>query len=155
GHTEFILCLGYRGDVIRRFFDHEVGATRSGEVPAPDGGAPWRITFVDTGLTASVGERLKAAEGHLGDDPTFLANYSDGLADIDLHAYLDFFARQERLAAFACVRPHHSFHVVELDDSGGIVALRSAGSSGLWINGGFFIFKRALLENIAPGEDLV
>jgi glucose-1-phosphate cytidylyltransferase len=155
GHTEFILCLGYRGDVVRRYFDEELGATPAGEVAPQDGGASWRVTFVDSGLTANIGQRLTAAAIHLGDDPMFLANYSDGLADIDLPAYLEFFARRDRLAAFACVRPHHSFHVVELDDAGAVVALRSAVDSGLRINGGFFIFKVSVLAYLGEGEDLV
>jgi glucose-1-phosphate cytidylyltransferase len=155
GHTEFILCLGYRGDVIRQYFHDELAATPAGEVRPEDGGASWRVTFVDTGPTANIGQRLKAAAVHLGDDPMFLANYSDGLSNIDLRAYLEFFAHRDKLAAFVSVRPHHSFHVVDLDDDGAVVALRGAGDSGLRINGGFFVFKRGVLAYLGEGEDLV
>ena len=58
GHTEFILCLGYRGDVVRRYFDDELGATPEGEVRSEDGGASWRLTLVDTGLTANIGQQF-------------------------------------------------------------------------------------------------
>jgi glucose-1-phosphate cytidylyltransferase len=145
GHTEFILCLGYRGDVIREYFSN------GGHEPAEN----WRITLVDTGPTASVGQRLKAVERHVGDDEVFLANYTDALSDLPLPAYLDYFASQDKIAAFACVRPHHTFHVVELDDAGLVRDVVHVGSSGLRINGGFFAFKRAVFEHIREGEDLV
>lgn len=156
GHTEFILCLGYGGGIIREFFADELGATPAGEVASPpEGGAPWRVTFVDSDLDANVGQRLKAAEPYVGNDPIFLANYTDGLSDLDLGAYLEFFARQNKLAAFASVRPHDTFHVVEFDDAGSIVALRRAADSGMRINGGFFVFKRAIFDQLGEGEDLV
>jgi glucose-1-phosphate cytidylyltransferase len=155
GHTEFILCLGHRGEAIRRFFTDVLRATPAGEVRPPDGGAPWCVTYVDSGIDANVGQRLKAAESCLGNDAVFLANYSDALTDLDLRAYLDSFARHDKLAAFACVRPHQSFHVVELDPTGRVVALRAAADSGVRINGGFFVFKRAVFAHIGEGEDLV
>ena len=115
----------------------------------------WRITFLDTGLTACVGQRLKAVESHVGDDEVFLANYTDALSDLHLPGYLEYFASQDTIAAFACVRPHHTFHVVDLDDAGLVRDVRHVGSSGLRINGGFFAFKRAVFEHIRDGEDLV
>jgi glucose-1-phosphate cytidylyltransferase len=145
GHTEFILCLGYRGDVIKEYFSNgEVGPDES-----------WRITFLDTGLTACVGQRLKAVESHVGNDEVFLANYTDALSDLHLPGYLEYFASQDTIAAFACVRPHHTFHVVDLDDAGLVRDVRHVGSSGLRINGGFFAFKRSVFEHIRDGEDLV
>src|SRR5512147_3219927 len=89
GHTEFILCLGYRGDVIKEYFSNG----------AVDPGEGWRVTCVDTGLTASVGERLKAVERHVADDEVFLANYTDALSDLPLPAYLDYFASQDKIAS--------------------------------------------------------
>src|SRR2546428_276520 len=123
GHTEFILCLGYRGDLIRQYFLHDV-QSRSKQV-APSGGGTgigpcsrgvegWKITFVETGLEANVGQRLRAVEQHLGDDDVFMANYTDGLSDLPLPAYLEHFDRQDKMASFVCVRPNHSFHVVGL-----------------------------------------
>ena len=155
GHTEFILCLGYGGGVIQQFVRDELRATPAGDVPPQDGGPPWRVTCVETGLTTNIGQRLKAAAVYLEDDSIFMANYSDGLADIDLGAYLRFFTQQNRLAAFASVRPYHSFHVVELDAEGGVSALRRAADTPLRINGGFFIFRRAVLAHVEEGEDLV
>ena len=143
GHTEFILCLGYGGDVIREYFAGWNGASE------------WRTTLVDTGLDASVGERLKAVEDHVGDDEVFLANYSDALADLDLHAFVDDFTRRNAIGAFISVRPHHTFHVVDVDDGGLVRTLRPVRDSGIWINGGFFAFRRAVFEHLGEAEDLV
>ena len=95
GHTDFVLCLGYKGDVIREYFlnynealfnDFVLeghGADARIELLNRDVG-DWRITFVDTGMQATIGERLKAVEGYLGDDEEFLATYGDGLTDAPL-----------------------------------------------------------------------
>ena len=100
GHTEFILALGYKADVIKNFFLNYDEA-ESNDFVLSDGGrnvelmssdiAEWKITFVDTGMNANLGERLCAVQSYLGDDEVFLANYADGLTDIDLNAYVDEF----------------------------------------------------------------
>src|SRR5437867_3562891 len=96
GHTEFILCLGYRGDLIKRYFldydecmsnDFELfGGSMNVRIHSRDI-ARWTITFADTGLHSNIGQRLNAVRRYLGDDPVFLANYSDGLSDLPLAAY--------------------------------------------------------------------
>ena len=164
GHTEFILCLGYRGDVIKRYFltyDECV----SNDFVLSNGGrdvqlyardiADWKITFVDTGLQANVGQRLKAVEPYLGDDEMFLANYADGLSDLDLPEYLEHFRQQDRVASFLCVRPSQSFHVVSADEAGIVRNISHVGHAGLWINGGFFAFKREIFDYMREGEELV
>jgi glucose-1-phosphate cytidylyltransferase len=145
GHTEFILCLGYRGDAISRFFAEDPAARASA----------WRVTCVDTGPGACVGERLWAVRTHVESDAAFLANYSDALSDLDLRAQLEFAARSGSVATFANVRPHHTFHVVEADTAGRVQAVRPAAESGLRINGGFFVLRREIFDHIGPGEDLV
>jgi len=89
GHTEFILCLGYRGDLIKQYF-LDYNECLSNDFELSGGGKhvrlygrdidQWKITFADTGLHSNIGQRLKAVQRYLGDDPIFLANYSDGLA---------------------------------------------------------------------------
>jgi glucose-1-phosphate cytidylyltransferase len=141
GHTEFILCLGHGGDVIERYF--------------MGNGKDWTLRLVDTGRDANVGQRLKAVQPYLENDPVFLANYSDGLSDLPLHDFLDHFRRQDTIASFACVRPSQSFHVVSLRDDARVRDIRPAGESELWINGGFFVFKREIFGYLGDGEDLV
>ena len=163
GHTDFILCLGYRGDVIKEYFlnfneclandfvlsggNHRVLREHS---DVPD----WNITFVDTGQTASVGERLRAVREFVEDEEIFLANYTDGLSDLPLDDYLEFFRRSGKTAAFISVRPQHTFHVVTTDDRSLVKSIRHVEES-VRINGGFFAFRPGVFEYIREGEDLV
>jgi glucose-1-phosphate cytidylyltransferase len=164
GHREFILCLGYRGDVIERHFvecaEASSASSRRGardhtfSFPGSDLGA-WKVTLIDTGLEAKVGERLKSVEAYLEDDAIFLANYSDALSDLPLPRYLEHFRRQDAVAGFACVRPSQTFHTVSVGDGGRVREIRPASESGLWINGGFFAFRREIFDYLRAGEDLV
>jgi glucose-1-phosphate cytidylyltransferase len=160
GHSEFILCLGHGGDAIRSYFSRTNGfgtADARAEHSAGRDADPrhWRITCVDTGATATIGERLQAVQSYVAGDEIFLANYSDGLSDVDLNAYVEYFRKESKTAAFVCVRPNHSFHVVELAGDGCVRDVRSAAASGVRINGGFFAFRQAIFDHLRPGEDLV
>jgi glucose-1-phosphate cytidylyltransferase len=160
GHRDFILCLGYGGDTIRQYFTEANGF---GTAPAHTNGSAlkgsdersWRVTCVDTGATASIGERLRAVRSHVAGEEIFLANYSDGLSDVDHDAYLEYFRGQKKAAAFVCVRPHHSFHIVELGNGGSVRHVRPASDSGVRINGGFFAFRQSIFDHLEAGEDLV
>jgi glucose-1-phosphate cytidylyltransferase len=164
GHTEFILCLGYRGDVIRDYF-LKYDECVSNDFVLSGGGkeitlygrdiADWRITFVDTGPHANIGQRLKAVEKYLEGDEMFLANYSDGLADVPLPAYLDFVRGHGRIASLVSVRPYQVFHVVSAAPDGVVSEITYLNQTGLWINGGFFAFRRDIFEYIKDGEELV
>jgi len=164
GHTEFILCLGYRGDLIKRYFldydeclsnDFELfGGSMNVRIHGRDI-ARWTITFADTGLHSNIGQRLNAVRRYLGDDPVFLANYSDGLSDLPLPEYLDYFHRQDTIASCVCVRPRQSFHAVTVGDDSLVQNIRSIGGTDLWINGGFFAFKREIFDYLKEGEELV
>ncbi len=164
GHTEFILCLGYRGDLVKDYFlrydeclsnDFELtGGTNDVKLYGRDIEG-WKITFADTGLRCNIGQRLQAIQHYLGDDPVFLANYSDGLTDLPLDEYLQHFRLQDKVASFACVRPSQSFHPVSLDRDGLVRDIRQAADADLWINGGFFAFKREIFDYMKDGEELV
>jgi glucose-1-phosphate cytidylyltransferase len=164
GHTEFILCLGYRGDLIKQYF-LDYNECLSNDFELSGGGKhvtlygrdidQWKITFADTGLHSNIGQRLKAVQRYLGDDATFLANYSDGLSDLLLTEYLEHFRRQDKIASFLCVRPSQTFHAVSLGDDALVRDIRHVGGSNLWINGGFFAFKREIFDYLKEGEELV
>jgi glucose-1-phosphate cytidylyltransferase len=144
GHKEFLLCLGYRGDMIREFF------LRDNERPSD-----WKIHFVETGQDATIAERLRVVEPHLRDEELFLANYSDGLTDLPLPAYLEAFRARDAVAGFVAVRNQHSFHIVSSDTTGTVTALTRAQEADVWINGGFFVFRPTIFEYIQPGDELV
>jgi glucose-1-phosphate cytidylyltransferase len=115
----------------------------------------WKITFVDTGLNANIGQRLQAVRRHLGDDEVFMANYADGLTDLHLPTYLDFFHKHGKVGSFLCVQPSQTFHVVSLQPGGLVNSIRPVQDSDLWINGGYFIFRRELFDYMCEGEELV
>ena len=164
GHTDFILCLGHRGNVIKRYFlDYD--ECLSNDFVLSNGGRRlelhsrdidnWRITFVDTGLSANVGQRLKAVEPYLEDAETFMANYADGLSDLPLPEYLAYVRRRACIASFVCVRPNQTFHVVSTGPDDLVSGIRHVADGGMWINGGFFVFTRDIFRYIGPGEELV
>ena len=164
GHRDFILCLGYRADVIKKYFI-EYNECLSNDFVLSGGGKTvelvntdiqdWRITFVDTGLKATIGERLKAVERYVGDAPAFLANYSDGLTDLPLSDLTDYFERQDKTGCFVSVKPDQSFHVVSIGEEDRVTEIKELSRSGLWINGGFFVFKNAIFDYIRRGEELI
>lgn len=163
GHKDFILCLGYKGDVIKDYFLNYSEAL-SNDFVLKGGGKvellqsdidDWKITFVDTGQASNIGQRLKAVEEYVKGEEVFMANYADGLTDLALPHYLDFVRRQGRIASFLSVRPSTTFHVVSVREDGVVDDIRYARDSDLWINGGYFVFKNDVFRYIREGEELV
>jgi glucose-1-phosphate cytidylyltransferase len=164
GCNDFILCLGYRGDVIKQYFLN-YDESLSNNFVLTKGGRDvrlfnndiqdWTITFVDTGLNSNLGQRLKAVESYLEGEDVFMANYTDGLTNLDLRRYLDEFRRRRVTASFVAVRAAQSFHVVDVDDQSLVRNVRDARTSGILINGGFFVFTRDIFQIMRDGEELV
>lgn len=166
GHDEFILCLGYKGEVVKQFFLSYNGALLNDFVLDRDATGTklellsqdldkWRITFVDTGLNATIGERLKAVEPYIGDDETFLATYGDGLVDAPLPHVIEEFDASGKTAMFLAVKPQFNAHMICTDTAGNVTAVEDISRSGLRINGGYFVLKREILDMIEPGHELV
>jgi len=164
GHKEFILCLGYKADVIKSFFLNYSEAMANDFVLS-EGGANvrllktdihnWNITFVDTGLHSNIGMRLRAVREHLGGEEHFLASYGDTLTDADLPAMIDRARTADVTASFVAARPNYSFHVVDMDGEGYASGVHDVTRSDVWINGGFFVLHQDVFDHIGPGEDLV
>jgi glucose-1-phosphate cytidylyltransferase len=164
GHKDFVLCLGYRGDMIREFF-LDYRAAMSTDFVLSEGGKrielfeqgvdDWRITFVDTGMHSNLGERLRRVQHVVKDEEMFLANYSDGLSDLPLDRHVAGFRKAGSVASFLSVRPSQSFHAVHSDGSGIVTAIEPVSASDYWINGGFFCLRREIFDYIQPGEELV
>src|SRR5262245_63992328 len=141
GHTQFILCLGYRGDLIKEFF-LRYDECMSNDFELSNGGktvklhrrdiAAWNITFVDTGLNSNIGQRLKAVERHLDGEPMFLANYSDVLSDLPLDEHIADFKKRDAVGSFLSVRPSQSFHGVRVDDDGRVRDIKSVRQLDFW-----------------------
>jgi glucose-1-phosphate cytidylyltransferase len=164
GHREFILCLGYQADVIKEYFLTGRDDVLDGLVLARDGWAPdelwretrdWRVTFVDTGLHANIGQRLRAVREHVAHDELFLANYSDVLTDAPLTAMIAGVREQDAVASFLAVKPTYSFHVVSFDEGQHVRNIEAVSESSVWVNGGYFVLRPAIFDYLGPEDELV
>jgi glucose-1-phosphate cytidylyltransferase len=164
GHKDFILCLGYMGNYIKNYFLN-YNECLSNNFTLSKGGKSiqlhnsdiedWTISFVDTGLNSNIGQRLVSVKPYLEGESVFLANYADGLSDLDLNAYLDHFHKHDKIASFLAVQPSQSFHVISLNENSLVQTIEPVGNSDLWINGGFFALKQEIFDYIQNGEELV
>lgn len=162
GHHEFILAMGYGARHITRYFlDYD--ETHSNDFVI-DGGqmrplstdiADWKITFLHTGVDTPIGERLRRVREHIGDDEFFLANYADVLTDAPLDDIVERFQGTDALASLLAVPPQSAFHIVDADDAGRVRDIHSVSTMKLRENGGYFVMRHALLDELEPGRDLV
>lgn len=147
GHNEFVLCLGYQAEVIEDYFRREV-LLRGQEGPE------WRITFVDTGLESSLGERLAAVREHVDSEEMFLANYGDTITDVPLPPVVSTLAMSGRVASLLSVLPNYTFNVVTMGDGLFVDGFQDIVKTGIRINGGYFVFKRDVFDYLPAGADL-
>jgi len=164
GHKDFVLCVGYRGDAIRKSF------SLNGNRPNSNGASSmtnkhqellekdlreWNITFVDSGAHANIGQRLKATEKYLAGEEMFLANYADALSDLPLPELLRFAKGHGKIASFVASKPNLTYHVVSFGPDGVVSEIRAIRDTGLHINTGFFVFTQDIFKYIREGEELV
>jgi glucose-1-phosphate cytidylyltransferase len=164
GHKDFVLCLGYKGNVIKDYFLH-YDESVSNDFVWSNGGKKiqfinrdiddWTISFVETGANATIGERLKAVEPYLQGEEMFLANYGDGLSDVDLPTMIQKFQKTDAVASLLLVQPTASFDIVRVGTAGEVDEIRPLTRSDIWINGGFFVMRNEIFSHIYPGDELV
>jgi glucose-1-phosphate cytidylyltransferase len=165
GHKDFILCLGYKANVIKDYF-LQYEESVSNDFVLSQGGRKleftqrdiddWTITFVDTGLRSTIADRLRLVEPHLQGDDIFLANYSDGLTDFPLPEMIEEFNRRDGYASFLSVQPRSSsLDTVHLGPDGAVQSIRCMKDSDIWINGGYFVMRKEIFRYIKPREELV
>lgn len=164
GHKDFILCLGYRGDMVKEYFINYNEAV-SNDFTLSKGGRhveyhssdidDWKITFVDTGLHSNLGQRLMAVREYLDGEDVFLANYSDGLSDVPVDSMIEDFHSKHSIASFVAVRTWQSFHAAKFDNDHFVTSLGEIGEMDFWINGGFFVLGSEIFDYIEEGEELV
>lgn len=160
GVKDFVICLGYKGYVIKEFFfnyyRHMSDMTidlRTGDHQILNSQAEdWRITLVDTGPETMTGGRLKRVAPHLGQE-TFCLTYGDGLSDINISAELEFHRKHGKLATVAAVQPPGRFGVLNIDAANQVSSFEEKPSDEIgWINGGFFVLEPGVIPYIA-GDD--
>jgi len=164
GHKDFVLCLGYRADAIKDYF-LKFNECVSNDFVMSGGGKKiellnwdiqdWTITFVETGANSNIGHRLKAVEKYVRDEKVFLANYSDGLTDMDFSSYLKRALRLDKVASFVSVKPNLSYHMVSSGGDGLVKEIRPMTQSDVRINGGYFVLKQEIFRYLRDGEELV
>jgi glucose-1-phosphate cytidylyltransferase len=164
GHRDFILCLGYKADKIKDYFLNYRESV-SNNFTLSDGGRTidletrdiedWRITFVDTGLNANVGTRLRAVRPYVENEEMFLANYADGLTDLDLSHMIATFEASGKVACCLCAKPSQSFHVVQLAANNQVSDIHHVRDSDMVINAGYFVLRREIFDYMREGEELV
>ena len=164
GHKDFVLALGYRGDLIREYFLN-YNECLSNDFVMSEGGrkrepmtqdiADWRITFVDTGLHANIGQRLLRVRKYLEGEEEFMANYADGLSDLPLDHHLAEFRRHRAVASFMASSSPLSFHAVQRDEDGVVTSFGRMNDAGFWVNAGFFCLRKEIFDYIQEGDELV
>jgi len=165
GYKDFVLCLGYKADVIKNYFlNYDESLTN--DFILENGGRDvkllhsdiddWRITFVDTGMNSNIAQRLVAVKPHLEGEEFFLANYSDGLTDYPIPELVEEHTKNGAVASFLCIKPYHSFHVVETSNgSGWVTKIQDTTHANFWVNGGYFVLSKEIFDYIGEGEELV
>jgi len=164
GHKDFVLCLGYRADVIKRYFLEYDECLTNDFVLDGSRGSPqllssdihdWKITFVDTGIHSNIGERLMQAREHLEGEEVFLANYADGLTDCPLPSLIQGVLSGDKIASFISVRPPITFHLVTTSNGNVVSSIRDIRATDHRINGGYFTFRSQIFDYIREGDELV
>jgi glucose-1-phosphate cytidylyltransferase len=164
GYTDFVLCLGYKAEVIKEFFvnyyanvqDFTVDLSRPnaleyhGRVRSEN----WKVTLAETGLTTLTGARVALIDRYLGDDDTFMLTYGDGVSDVDVRNLVEFHRAHGKLATLTGVHPVGRFGQIELDESHERVtsfAEKPQVSDGR-INGGFFVINREFIPRYLTAD---
>ena len=155
GHTEFVIALGYRGEIIKQYFlnyrtlnsnftlDMSDGKVTIHDKEVPD----WTVTLIDTGQTTQTGGRLRRLKEYLGNQP-FMLTYGDGVADVDIDALIQFHEKQSRLVTVTAVHPGARFGELQIDKE---IVTNFAEKPQIqqgWINGGFFVMQPEFIDYI-------
>jgi glucose-1-phosphate cytidylyltransferase len=165
GHKEFILCLGYKGQVIKDFFlnyeSHtrdfslQLGAVKGIEYHTEHEEADWRVTLADTGLDALTGARVRKIRKYVGDDEHFMLTYGDGVGDVDIEALLKFHKSHGRILTVTGVRPPGRFGELMCSPEGTVTEFNEKPqATGGRISGGFFVCRREIFQYLEDREDL-
>jgi len=162
GFTDFIICLGYKGYVIKEYFTnyflHKSDVTislKDNIVTIHDSYAePWNITLVDTGFETMTGGRIKRIKKHIGDSP-FMLTYGDGVADVDINKLVEFHKKSGKMCTVTSVQPFGRFGAINLDENDNVISFtEKPKGDGAWINGGYFVCEPAVFDYIENDKSI-
>lgn len=156
GYNDFVVCLGYKGYVIKEFFAnyflHKSDLTidlSDNSIKMHDNQAePWKITLVDTGNESMTGGRVKRVQSHIGNKP-FMLTYGDGVANVDIKALVEFHKDKGKLCTVTSVQPSGRFGALDIKEGNEVHSfLEKPKGDGSWINGGFFVCQPEVFNYI-------
>ncbi len=162
GVTDFVVCLGYRGYMIKEYFanyhlhmgDVTIDLARGAMEVHQSSAEPWRVTLVDTGDATETGGRIKRVMPYVRDEEAFFLTYGDGLADLDITATLAFHRAHGRAATVTAVQPPGRFGGMALEGNRVRDFIEKPQGDGGWINGGFFVCSPEIGDYI-PGDETI
>ena len=161
GHTEFVVCLGYRGYVIKEYFanyflhlsDVTFDLSKNNMEVHQNSAEPWRVTLVETGEATMTGGRLRRVKDYLGAED-FHFTYGDGVGDVDIRKLVESHKASGGLATLTAVQPPGRFGSLVLDDARVVAFEEKPKGDGSWINGGFFVLSPKVIDLIG-GDDTI
>jgi glucose-1-phosphate cytidylyltransferase len=160
GFNDFIVCLGYKGYVIKEYFVNyylhqsniRIDLSKNSIQTLNTNSEPWKITLVDTGLHTMTGGRIKKIREYLNDDK-FLLTYGDGLSDLNLNELIEAHNKYKALVTVTAARPKGRFGVLDIDDKQVVTSFREKNlSDSGWINGGFFVCEQGIFDYLEDDE---
>jgi len=154
--NEFIICLGYKGYIIKEFFanyfrhmsDITFDMAKNKMIVHKQFAEPWKVTLIDTGEDTLTGGRLKRVSEHLQDEAMFCFTYGDGVADIDIKKLINLHVSENRLSTVTAVQPPGRFGSIEFDKNKVKAFKEKQKGDGSWINGGFFVLSPRVIDYI-------
>jgi glucose-1-phosphate cytidylyltransferase len=159
GHTEFIICLGYKGWIIKEYFanyflhnaDLTVDLGNNSMEIHQNNAEPFKISLIDTGLDTMTAGRLKRVLPYTNNEP-FMLTYGDGVSDVDINALVDFHHKSGKICTMTAIQATSRFGVIKMQDDGTITSFEEKPEdSGTWINGGFFVINPEI-KNYLEGD---
>jgi glucose-1-phosphate cytidylyltransferase len=165
GHTHFVLCLGYKGNVIKEYFlNYEamnsditlsLGQLRAIAYHDQHREQEFTVTLADTGQNTMTGGRLARVKKHVGKADTFLLTYGDGLANVNIAEVLAFHRMHGKKATLTTVRPMSRYGIIDIDGTGAVERFSEKPVLDSWINAGFFVFNRSVFDYLDGGDECV
>ena len=163
GLREFVLCLGYRGNMIKDYFlnyeamnnDFTICLGRRNHIEYHDEHTEqdFKVLLADTGQDTMTGGRLKRVQRYVGDDETFMLTYGDGLSDVKIRDLLDFHHAHGKIGTVTTVRPISRFGILDLNDDGQVDRFAEKPQSAGWASAGYFVFNRRIFDYLADAAD--
>ncbi len=163
GHNEFVICLGYKGEMIKEYFLNYSALNSDLQIDIKDNkvnvtgscNEEFKISLVDTGLETMTAGRLKRVEKYLNGEQ-FMLTYGDGVSDVDINKLIDFHNSKKAMATMTGVQPQSRFGILDIDDNDMVKTFQEKPKNdNVWINGGFFVLEPEIFEHLHSDADIM